>query len=110
MPDQLDEDLRRGIWLGGVQPRLPAFASGPPPVVPVATSLHDHDTLIVSLEGAAPRAVPLSRFAALVRDGHSDGAVHVGHHGAVQLVPFAQFHAYFWPPSPRQPRVGQEPR
>lgn len=98
MCDQpLESLMKNAVWPGGVQPHFPPFAGKPPPVLPVATSVHDHDTFMVSVGGKAPEAVTCSRFGALLRDGISEGVVHVGvTDGTVITASFEQLRTYIY--------------
>ena len=91
-----DNFMHDGIWLGGVQSRLPAFSGKAPPMSSSVTLCHDEDTVLVSVGGGPLETVRASRFKALLRDGKTEGHIHVGVKGEVQIAPFALLRAYMF--------------
>ena len=91
--------MKNAVWPGGTQPRLPAFAGKAPPPTPGAASIHETDTIMVSLAGKPPEQMTLRRFMSLLRDKHLDGLIYVGESGGTAgTASFALLRAYFSSP------------
>ena len=73
----------------GSQPPWPAFAPKLP-ARPMVTSLDKADTMMVSVGSAAPAPMSLGHLAALVKDGRTNGQVHIDQQdGTIRTASFA---------------------
>ena len=88
--------MKNASWVGGVPPRLPAFAATLPPSASMTTSWHDDDTVLISVEGGPLETVRGSRFKAFLWDGKTEGHAHVCIGGVVHIASFATFRAYIF--------------
>ena len=88
---------QRRVWPNEAQPRWPVFAPYQPPASPVATSISNADVVMVSLDGAAPAPMSFDHFAAFMKDGRTDGQVHVSQpDGTLKTASFALFRAFIY--------------